>query len=609
MARKYYFKFKTFQNHTCRVDIYDADYSGTAIELSKDVAGSPGCPADSPVTIEEDNSDDLLEVVRTKTGYLRLIELTAGGLSDIFPQRNDQLEVYVLIDVADSTAAPDAPMETVFHGYIQAKSPQMDFAPYNQELKIPIQSVVSTIGDQTIDPDHVSSVADIFINNFSEYDYLVLPALSVKDLYNRDINVLQLRIMPEVLTPQNDNYDYGVRQTSAEEDPLPLEPITKQEFLEKFCLAFGLMCHEVGVMLVFTKIGFTGQYTKYANDGTWQSNYWSAGSGNTVNSFATNFGFASDNNDVSYRNSLHNLFLEWKEIGIPQSIDFSIAKHAAGDGIQVFLDYKGIQIVSSHWMSGTDTGLGATIVGDGKDEFLCIDDTNMSVGSVNDAICWCRFSSPGTITGIHIEAPNIHTIQSTMIVIRNNAYDGQDLYYNFDNPNQWVPNTPENESKIYGSLAALHTNGVMDIPVMLWGIKHLEIGFVRRLSVGASHFHIKTLEANAEDVNLNKYTHPDDQDNKIRIALDESSYDNAEINVDFWQYNYGIFNKPTYAYLGDSQRNLKLQLRKKTSIAELDLLIGKFALSSTDQKNRVISTRYNVRDDIFELQIMGNQYF
>ena len=96
---------------------------------------------------------------------------------------------------------------------------------------------------------------------------------------------------------------------------------------------------------------------------------------------------------------------------------------------------------------------------------------------------------------------------------------------------------------------------------------------------------------------------------RIRVPLDKSAKEDATVNVDFWKYKYGWFATPNYHVFVDSQRNLTLKVRKKTSITELDLLLGKMAMSSTDQTNRVISTRYNVRDDIFELQIMGNQYF
>lgn len=595
MARKYYFKFKTFQNHTCRVDIYDADYSGTAIELSKDVAGSPGCPADSPVVIEEDNSDDLLEVVRTKTGYLRLIELTAGGLSDIFPKADDQLEVYVLIDVADTTAAPDAPMETVFHGYIQAQSFDSDYVGYLQELKIPIQSIVNAIGEQQIDKDHIETVADIFQYSFSEYTDIVLPGMH-----------LAQRIMPDVLTPANNDYNYGLWQAPEEYTPEPVVPITKREFLEKFCTSYQLIAHEVGTMLVFTVIGYNGEYRKYSNDGTWQTNNWSAGYGNTVNMFNTNFSYADDKNSMSYVRSPRNIFLEWEDIDLPQSIDFSIAKYKAGSGNLVYLDYKGIQI-EANWMSGADTGLGAVIVGDGENEMLCIDDTYLPTSSdVSDVYCWCRFSAFGTINSIHLEAPYVHVGTSTMIVLNLG-----NLYFNFNydpddyEDSEWIPYTP-GDDRIFGSLATLHSYGVLDIGAWASSLK-LKIGFIKK-NAGISHYHLTKIEAKMI-ASIDKYQNYGGLAKKRRLFMNDSAKDNVSVNVDFVVYNYGSASYPTYNYFKDSQRNLTLQVRKKTSITELELLLGKMAMSATDQTNRVISTRYNVRDDIFELQIMGNQYF
>lgn len=602
MARKYYFKFKTFQNHTCRVDIYDADYSGTAIELNKDVAGSPGCPAGSPVVIEEDNSEDLLEVVRTKTGYLRLIELTAGGLTPLFPKTNDQLEVYVLIDVADNTAAPNAPMETVFHGYIQAQSFDSDYAGYRQELKIPIQSISNVIGEQPIDADHIDTIADIFQYSFQEYEYIVMPVITVENFYDEDtFNVLEMGISKEILAPANNNYNYGVIQNEGDDEPKPLEPITKAEFLEKFCHTFGLISHDVGTMIMFSKVGYTGEYRKYANDGHWDDYNWNAGYGNTVISFGTNFSFSTDKNQQSNVNSTKSVAMEWEKIDLPQEIDFSIAKYRMDSRFAsrpALLDYKGLQINAFRWLSGTDdTNVdGCCISGDGENEGLYVHKSSGSKTYLFD----CTFASPCKINSVHLETfTNMHGGYMYLKVYH------KGLFFNFAYPRdeedqQWIE---DDDNAVWGNLSALEANGVLDIPIEVEGMITLIFYNQGLVTYEFKEISIKNIN------NINKYTQSQNEGNIIYTLLDSTSKNEATANIDFWRYADKFFNKPTFNYLGISQRNLTLQVRKKTSITELDLLMCKMAMSSTDQTNRVISTRYNVRDDIFELQIMGNQYF
>ena len=55
-------QFKSRSNVACKVDIYMRDYTGN------DVTQLTG--AETPVSWDEDNDEDLLNVVRLKTGYI-----------------------------------------------------------------------------------------------------------------------------------------------------------------------------------------------------------------------------------------------------------------------------------------------------------------------------------------------------------------------------------------------------------------------------------------------------------------------------------------------------------------------------------------------------------
>lgn len=604
MARKYYFKFKTFQNHTCRVDIYDATFSGTATELSKDVAGSPGCPSDEPLIIEEDHSDNLLDNVRTKTGYINLIELTTGGLQDLFPQRNDSLEVYALLDVADNVSATDAAEDNViFYGYVQAQSFDNDYLAYSSELSIPITSIMGVIQDQPITTTK-NVVKDIFIESFSSYKYIVLPGLmydkteeDVDDLYN-------LHIMSSVLRPYNSDYNYGIKQDGDDEIPQPFTPLSKKEFVEKFCNIFRLIAHDVGNMLVFTRIGWNANYWRYHNNTDWDTSETNIGSGSTIIQFSSTFAFADKKNKISTVNSAKQVIMRWEEMELPQSVDFSLASYVgrlSGYTNLIGLDYKGYNIViptGRIWHNNDSLANKTIVVGDGEKEWLQI--FNQSLG---DLLFSCPLAFWGTANNIHLEI-NSGGVGNPVLHLAIKNGNGQ--YYNFDahpsdpDPEYWIDTISKTNIQF--------TNQKADIPLWIYQpVNFYELEFYSNTS---NYFDMGFKDIVVENTDeLNKYLFSQGFGSKITVPLDPMSIDEIEMNIDFIKYSSNAMSKPSVNYLGISQRNLTLHVRKKTSITELEMLICKMAMTNSDQNNRLISTRYDVRDDIFELQVMGNQYF
>jgi len=181
MAKRFYFTFKTILNRTVTVDIYDRDYSGSAIELNKDVANSPGCPTDDPVTIEEDDSTNMLDVFRTKTGYLNFIELTEGGLASLYAKDNSQFEVQIKVDNS-----------LIFKGYIQAQTFDSDWKKYRTKVRIPIQSFMETMDNEPIsdiDYSGSTSLGEVVENDFQRYDNIIIPDLYVGPSDNESYSV------------------------------------------------------------------------------------------------------------------------------------------------------------------------------------------------------------------------------------------------------------------------------------------------------------------------------------------------------------------------------------------------------------------------------------
>lgn len=600
MARKYFFTFKTFQNHTCRVDINDATYSGTAIELTKNNLNSPGCPADEPVVIEEDNSDNLFDVVRTKTGYLNLIEFQEGSLDDLHPQRNNDLEVYVLMDAPSSMMPTDngADDYIIFHGYIQAQSFDNTLYGYRNEKKIPIQSVMGTFGSKEINTDHIGDILSILYYSMPQYKYIVMPYITYETPDEDHEGIILMKITPNILAPVNSDYNYGVPNEEDAEPESPLSPLTNEEFVEKFCKAFGFISHDVGNMLVFTKIGYTGDYIRYPNgadDGT------IIGNGGTINTLLLNFDRASNKDKYSYVDSLKSVVMKWEDLHLPQSVDFSVAKFITGASIYgTILAYKGVAISSNRWYTSPtgDINNSTFIAGDGEKEMIVA-----AGGTYQQEFFSCVIPHIGPMGNIHIEGGG----GSGIAVMTEDSNYFYNFNYNPDDPDDeyWV------DHWVMGTF--LTSNGVADIPIVSGYPSHWEARPTKiRLffySLGSTTKLIASKIELQKTANEQKYLYPQAAIPQETVHLDPASEISEELDIDFHAYKIGYIQKPTFEYMGVSQRNIEISLRKKTNIKELDLLIGKFAISPQDSLNRIISSRHNVREDIYKFQIMGNQYF
>lgn len=230
--------FKSLADYTCHIYI---DQGGTAITA-----------ADEPVKWEEDNTTDLLQVVRTKTGYLNLVETTTGELASIYPSLNGQRKVEIY---RGSTL--------LFFGYMQAQNFDNDFAPAPYVVSLPITSPLGVFGEYNINsiPDitttptvTLGTIMKQICSQFS-YNYVIIP----KYLLDGGTNPMHVAVNSRVVSPFNDNYGFG------EEDVF--SPITYLDFIEGFCNLYGLIAHDEVYInnynyraLVFTKFDYSGDY-------------------------------------------------------------------------------------------------------------------------------------------------------------------------------------------------------------------------------------------------------------------------------------------------------------------------------------------------------------
>lgn len=601
MAKRWYFKFKTFQGHTCQVDIYDENFSGTAIELNKDVSGSPGCPADNPLVIEEDNSDNVLSNVRIKTGYVNLIELTSGGLQDMYPSENGEFEVYAFIDKPSNIDIPsdDADQYIIFHGYIQAQSFEQDYLSYRDKVKLPIQSVMGVLQEQPITRES-NVVADILVECFSEYKYFVIPAINVTVAGESPRRLVEMAVAQCILTPINSDYNYGTH-ASGDTAPEPVIPLTRAEFMERLCNVFGLISHDAGNMLVFTKIGWTGDFIRYRNVAAWESSATTIGSGGTINTFSSLFDFSDKKSKISHVDSVHKLTKYWENMSLPVKVDFSVASDLGQHGNERLLKYEGFEIASNIWLNTSLSNIdNATyIVGDGENEYL--ESCRQSVSDYTLQF-WVKMNYLNFANRIHLE-----TVGYRFGTLGISIMNSEGLYYNV---NAESTDDPWEESEAINDVTfSSITDGTADIDLRVGAESEITIFFYVKNNGNNCEHRFKKIEL--QDTFLhNKYSGDYYNPDKTVEILDSKAYNDAEINFDFMIYCNADWAY-SFEHLRKSQRNLTLNVRKKSSaaITELQLLLGKFAMSATDQSNRVISTRHYVRDDEYELQVMGNQYF
>ena len=585
MAKRWFYTFKTFQGHTCEVDICDETFNGTPIELNKDVPGSPGCPSDNPVVIEEDSSDNLLENVRIKTGYLNFIELTDGGLKDMFPLTNNQFEVFIFINKPANVAydSDDADDYIIFHGYIQAQSFRNDYLSNRTSIKLPIQSMMGLIGDYNTEGS--VSLDGNFADLAPYYKYLVFPDLKIEHEGQLPKNLLLLKISRLIMFPYNDNYNYGIHSRDIPE-PSPTVPIKIHDFVKMVCDCLGLISHDVGNSLVFTKTGFTDKYLKYVTDALNPSAGVIIGSGDNVIGLSQ-FCFASDKNKISYVMPLKSVRREWKEFVNPYVIDFSLCKLI--DGV---LKYKGYDIQSNIWSSSTSASFtGLRLKGRDNQEILQLDDAA-------ENLFRCVFEAPdGQANYLHIEAESSHFNPLSISLYSNGKW------YNF-NPSEQTSEETWVNSPTYQVLA--FNNGVCDQLIESNGTDL--IVYFHDLNSQVVQYDFKKIQIELRRT-TNKYTSMPLSVHEEIVPLNNNSVEEKTVDYNLMKYSDRGFEPDWFERLSISQRNLHLILRKTAAISELDLLIGKFAIDANDQNNRVISTKHNVRDDIFELQVMGNQYF
>lgn len=264
--------------HKIYVDI--ASSSGSATINYGDV---------SPLVIEEDNNDDMLSPIRTKTGYLKIVEPNFGDYNDIFPT---------------SPKSHVIRTEDGFCGYLQPQAFSNGWEPGPRTLKIPISSPMNLMDNtksSIVGYNIKYRVLDMILDALYKLDYdkIVLP----RGLGNGDSFIFSF-VSSLTVCPFAENDDYQYPTVGSIYAPKMIS-----EVLEAICTRFGLILHDHCMgnaaidngMLVITKNDYDGPYQLWTQDSLDQEEIPSnlAVTGNTLRYFSDYFEIAGDNNEDS----------------------------------------------------------------------------------------------------------------------------------------------------------------------------------------------------------------------------------------------------------------------------------------------------------------------
>lgn len=315
------FPFKSLNGTNCRIDVYKKGYTG-------DFVYSLTCAA-NPVSFSDDDSEDLLnDVLRYRTGYIRVIEqYSYGYLNDIYP--HDVFDRYVEIMYGQTL---------IFNGFIQLQDFSSELVPIPRELELPIISPLGLMENRNfsnifyLPPTTITILELINIVSASfGYQYFYVP----KNYgYPNTVSLLKT-ISTLVISPWNENFHYS--------DPRPMYNVmtsrTYSFIVDAICKAFGWICHDTPEGLVFTAFDHDGDYLRYTTDHIDESAYTTTIDMPSTPLPLTDYFELADNN-AQEKNILPETGIEINYDGISGDRDFSFAHfYCPDDPVVVMSDY------------------------------------------------------------------------------------------------------------------------------------------------------------------------------------------------------------------------------------------------------------------------------
>lgn len=249
--------FVSLNGTSCRIDIYKRGYTGSeVIDLSANNPTTPGVAAANPFAYSEGDDEDLLNnVIRYRTGYLRLIEETYGALDEIYPSVNtDRYVEFYYGTTLD------------FTGFIQAQSFDRAWVGGPREIELPVISPLGLASGVKFDftdfnPPRWVSLHTIIYYSLSlldaGYTGYYFPAFITDDSVSvtKNLYLNSLTICPFA-------GKYYKRASSGDLAGI-YEAKTAEEALRMLCTGFGLILHDIPGAPLFQRLDYQGKNVKY----------------------------------------------------------------------------------------------------------------------------------------------------------------------------------------------------------------------------------------------------------------------------------------------------------------------------------------------------------
>ena len=259
MATRWTTTFKSRGGVTCLVKIYDPDFPSSVSPMTVTAATDP-------FSYQEEDSHDLLnDVMRYRTGYLRINDDDTEGykqITDIYPQKAFDRYVEVYYDGVLS-----------FTGYIQVTDFDDEQVPQPRVLEFPITSPLGLFDKKTFSniaytPPEMVTLGQMLTRALQSFNYerVYFPK---NHGYPNPVH-LGMKCFSTLINPWDDNYHTSVTSAWGQK-VMKGEPLSY--LIEAICKAFGWICHDTPTALIFTAFDYQGAYSYSPADHIYETGY------------------------------------------------------------------------------------------------------------------------------------------------------------------------------------------------------------------------------------------------------------------------------------------------------------------------------------------------
>ena len=272
MARqiKWRLQFKSLNNTGCLVNIYEDGYTGSSADTTKTGADVPFAVetgvteltgADVPFEYEEDDSSDLLEFIRIKTGYLRVVESEFGALNSLMPTSIQHHFVEAFYG-----------SERVFTGFMQCQEFDSPWVAAPRVLEFPVVSplgLLEAINFSVPDTHELVTLGTLMHEVMcglnpsasstssspdSDYSNVINPSITdACDPWDFVTN-------STVFIPLNSEFEHYDPNIVGVVTPEMWIPQSYKYLIEGICKCFGWIVHDTPSSIVFSKYDDTNSY-------------------------------------------------------------------------------------------------------------------------------------------------------------------------------------------------------------------------------------------------------------------------------------------------------------------------------------------------------------